>query len=87
MELLADERLGLALVRRDEERLRLDAEPQRLALLSSTDGHLAARELADRLGVEVVADVARQRAGEDDELGALREVAELLVQGLELLRP
>ena len=41
----------------------------------------------DRLGVEVVLDVARQRAGEDDELGALREVVELLEQRLELLRP
>ena len=33
------------------------------------------RRLVDRLGVEVVLDVARQRAGEDDELGVLRQVA------------
>ena len=34
VELLADEALGLALVRRDEERLGLDAEPERLAFAS-----------------------------------------------------
>ena len=39
----------------------------------------------DRLGVEVVVDVARQRAGEHDELGVLRQVAQLLEQRVELL--
>ena len=85
MELLPDEPLGLALVRRDEERLRLDAEAHRLALAVERGEHVAAREVVDRLRVEVVRDVARQRAGEDDELRALREVVELLEQQLELL--
>ena len=87
MELLADERLGLGLVRRDEERLGLDAEPQRLAFAVEDDRELPPGQIADRLGVEVVADVARKRAREDDELRALREVVELLEEQLELLRP
>ena len=82
VELLADERLGLALVRRDEERLRLEAEPQRLALRVEHGQHLAPVELADQLGVEVVVDAARQRAGEDDEVGAAGEVVQLLEQHL-----
>ena len=54
VELLADERLRLPLVRRDEERLGLDAEPQRLAVAVERRGDLTAGELVDRLGVEVV---------------------------------
>src|SRR4051794_33949882 len=42
VELLADERLRLALVGRDEERLGLEAEPQRLALRVEHRLHLAA---------------------------------------------
>ena len=87
VELLADERLGLRLVRRDEKRLRLDAQPQRLTLGVEHDGTWRRDSSRDRLGVEVVGDVARQRAGEDDELGALGQVAELLEQRLELLGP
>ncbi len=46
---------------------------------------MEAGEVVDRLGVEVVGDVARQRAGEDHELGSLREVVDLLEQHLQLL--
>ena len=56
VELLADERLRLALVRRDEERLRLEAEPERLALRVEHRLHLAAVELADQVAVEVGVD-------------------------------
>ena len=59
VELLADERLGLRLVRRDEERLGLDPEAQRLAFAVEHRRDVAAGELVDRLGVEVV---ARRRA-------------------------
>ena len=86
MELLPDEPLGLALVRRDEERLRFDTEPQRLPLAIERRCDVSPREVTNRLGVEVVLDVARQRAGEDDEVGALGQVVELLAQHLELLR-
>ena len=85
VELLADERLGLGLVRRDEERLGLDARSQRLALGVEHDRDVAPLELAGRLGVEVVGDVTGQRAGKDDELRSLRQVAQLLEQRLELL--
>ena len=86
LELLADELLGLALVRRDEERPGLDAESQRLALGVEHDADVAPREVADRVGVERRLHLARQRAGEDDEVGAAREVVELLDEHLELGR-
>ena len=81
-ELLADEALGLLLVRGDEERLRLDAEPQRLALAVEDALDAAAREVVDHLGVEVVLDVARQRAAEDDVARDAREVVELVGEHL-----
>src|SRR5581483_8701890 len=84
VELLPDERLRLRLPRADEERLRLDGEPQRLTLAGDHRRHVTARELVDDVGVEAVLDVARQRPGQDDELRALREVAQLLAQRLEL---
>ena len=74
VELLADERLRLPLVRRHEERLRVDAVPQRLAVAVEHRGDLTAGQLVDRVRIEVVGDAARERAGEDDELGALRQV-------------
>ena len=86
LELLPDELLGLALVRRDEERAGLDAEPQRLALRVEDDADVAAREVAHGVGVERRRDLPRQRAGEDDEVGAAREVVELLDERLELAR-
>ena len=85
LELLPDDMLGLALVRRDEPRLRLGAEPERLALGVEDDVDAAAVEVAHRLGVEALLDAARQRAGEDDEVGAAGEVVELLEQGLQLV--
>src|SRR5581483_4938501 len=87
VELLPRERLGLHLIRRDEERLRLDRQSQRLAVGVEHDRHVAARKLATGLGVEVVVDVAREGAGEDDELRVLRQVPELFAQHLELFRP
>ena len=86
LELLADELLGLALVRRDEERARLDAEAQRLALAVEHDADVAPREVADGVGVERRRNLARERAGQDDEVGAAREVVELLHERLELDR-
>ena len=82
VELLADERLRLTLVRRDEERLRLDAEPHRLALGVDHDGNVPTGQVARGLGIEVVGNRARQRAREDDELGALCQVVQLLEQQL-----
>ena len=86
LELLPDELLGLALVRRDEERAGLDAEAQRLALAVEHDADVAPREVADRVGVERRRHLARKRAREDDEVGAAREVVELLDERLELDR-
>ena len=74
------------LVRRDEERLRLHRHPQRLALTVDHGQDVAPCELVHGLRIEVVGDVARQRAGEDDELRALRQVAQLLEQRVELVR-
>src|SRR5581483_4346480 len=84
VELLADERLGLALVRRDEKRLGLEPEPQRLALGVEHRRDLPPVQLADHLAVEAGVDAPRQRAGEHDEGGAAREVAQLVEQHVEL---
>ena len=46
------------------------AEPERLALGVDDGEQLAAVELAHELAVEAGVDAARQRAGQDDELGA-----------------
>src|SRR6266511_176669 len=85
VQLLADEALGLVLVRRDEERLGLRTEPQRLALRVEHGLDAVAIEVADHRGIEVLGDAARQRPGEDDEVGPAREVVELLGQDLELV--
>src|SRR5882672_5304044 len=76
VELLPDERLGLRLVRRHEERLRLDPERERLAFGIERDLDVAPGQLARDLAVEIGLDVARQRPGEDDELRALRQIAQ-----------
>ena len=86
VELLADERLRLALVRRDER----SARPRRRGAAarpreSSTVWIAAPVQVADRLGVEARVDPARQRAREHDVLGRGREVAQLLAQHLELV--
>src|SRR5215831_939581 len=85
VELLPYERLGLALVRRDEKRLGLDPEAERLALGIEHGRDVPTREIARRLRVELVRDVPRQRAGEDDNLRSLRQVHELLVEDPQLL--
>ena len=86
VELLPDEPFGFPLVRRDEERLRLRSEPERLSLRVEHRPDPAPRELADRLRIETIVHTAGQRAGEDDHVRAAREVAKLLEQELELLR-
>src|SRR5438067_13532036 len=77
VELLADEPLRLVLVRRDEERLGLGAEPQRLPCRVEHGEDPAPVELADRLPVEALVDVARQRARENDGLCVLSGVGVL----------
>src|SRR5262249_46528740 len=60
VELLPHEALCLLLVRRDEVRLGLHAQTERLPLAVEHAADAAAVEVADRVGVEVVLDVARQ---------------------------
>ena len=86
-ELLADEALGLPLVRGDEERLGVDSLAQGLALRIEHAVNPTARQRPDRLGIEVVFDVTRQRAGEDDERRDARQVVQLVEQHMELVRP
>ena len=90
-ELLADELLGLVLVRRHEPGLGVESEPQRLALRVERDPDATPPELPRGFRVERLGDASRQRAGEDDRLRAARQVAELLHQRRQLrlgdLRP
>ena len=58
---MADEGLGLALVRRDEIRLGLDCEAKRFPLGVDDRQELAAVQLADELTIEARVD----RAGSD----------------------
>jgi rhamnose transport system permease protein len=58
-ELLADEALGLPVVRGDEEGLCVDSLAQGLALRIEYAVHPTAGQRADRLGIEVVFDVTR----------------------------
>ena len=85
MELLADKALGLALVGSVQERLGREPEPEGLALRVQNRLDTLAVQLADGLGVEIVLDTPGQRAGEDDGLGAAREVLQLLAEHLELV--
>ena len=82
----ADQALGLLLVRRRDT-----APPRRRAAVAhprSRDALDAApRQVVDRVGVEVVLDVARQRAAEDDVARDPREVVELVGEHLQLLGP
>src|SRR5215218_3792318 len=86
LELLADDVLGLTLVRRDEPRLRLGTETERLPLRVEHDLDTAPGEITHGLAVKGHVDAPGQRAGEDDEVGAAGEVVELLEQRLELVR-
>src|SRR5215211_415439 len=83
-ELVADESLRLGHVRRDELRLRLDREAERLAVGVDDHGEPTA-EVADELRVEAVVDRARQRPGEHEHGRTLRQVVELPPEHLELL--
>src|SRR6266508_3097692 len=85
-ELLPNQALGLTLVRGDEERFRLDAETKRLTFAVEHGADVATVEVADRLCVEGVLDVTRERAREHDHVRATREVADLAEQHRELLR-
>ena len=59
-ELLAHQALGLLLVRSDEIRLGLDAQPQRLPFAVEHALDAAPRQVVDRARVEVVLDIARE---------------------------
>src|SRR4029453_2476922 len=87
VELLADEALRLVLVRRDQVGLGLDTEPQRLPFGVEHRRDALAVDRADRLLVERLVDVARERACKDDGVRSLCVIGELLEQHLELLRP
>src|SRR6476619_3678494 len=84
VQLLSDELLRLMLVGRHEPRLRLEPEPERLAVRVEDDTDVAAVELTRRVGVEPVGDAARKGPGEDDGVGTAGQVAELVHQCLEL---
>src|SRR5512132_18831 len=85
MELLSHEPFRLAFVRRDQERLGLDATAERLSLAVERRLRAAPVELLDRLGVEALVHAARQGSGEDDAVRSARQVAELREQQVELL--
>ena len=60
----------LILARAPEVIRSLLAEPERLAFRVKHDLHAAAAEVTRHVAVEALVDAARQRAGEDDEIGA-----------------
>ena len=86
LELLSDELLGLALVRRDEERAGFDAETERVALRVEDDADVTAPEVADGVRIERRRHLARERPRKDDEVRTAREVVQLLHEHLELDR-
>src|SRR3546814_7831149 len=61
LELLADQLLRLALVRRYEEGPGFDAEPERLPLAVEHDPNIASREIADRIRVQIGRAACRER--------------------------
>ena len=81
---MPNEPLGLGLVRRDEPGLGLGAEAQRLTLGVQDRLDPPPLEVADRLAVELPVDPAWESPREDDVIGAIPEVVELLEQDLEL---
>ena len=85
MELLPDQSLGLALVGRDEPRLRLDAQPQRLSFGVEDGANAAARQLTNCLRVEAGVDASRERARKHDDVRAAGEVRQLLEQHLQFV--
>ena len=71
MELLADERLRLTLVGRDQVRLRLHPEAERLVVAVEYGVDVPVGEIVDHVGVELLRHLARQRAGEHDQFRTL----------------
>ena len=86
VELVADELLGLEHVRRDDVRRCAHGVAQRVAVGVDDDDEAELAQLLDEVRVDVGVDLARQRAGEDHDRGAAREVHELVVEELELAR-
>ena len=86
VELVADQLLGLELVRRDHVGLGAHGEPQRLAVGVDDRGHAELPELADQTGVDVRSHAARQAAGEHAHARALGQVQQLVAEQLELVR-
>ena len=54
--------------------------------VSTIVGDVHAPQVADQPGVDVGVQAARQRAGEDDDVGAARQVEQLVAEELDLLR-
>ena len=84
VELVADELLGLEHVRRDDVRLGAHRVAQRLAVGVDDRREAQLAQLPDQAGVDVGVDAARQRAGEDDDRRAAREVHQLVAEQLDL---
>jgi hypothetical protein len=84
-ELVPHESLRLALVRRDQIGLRLDAEAERLPLGVEYCEELRAGEVADEPAVETGIDPPWERSGQDDEVGPLGQVVELVPQRVQLV--
>ena len=72
-------------VRRDDVRLGAHGEAHRLAVGVDDGRHVELAQLLDEVGVDDRVDAARQRAGEDDDVGAAREVEQLVAEQLDLL--
>src|SRR4051794_39518895 len=86
VELVPDELLGLEHVRGDHVRLGAHGAAQRVAVGVDHGGDVQAPQLADQEGVDVVVDVARQRAREHAHARALGQVEELVDEELDLVR-
>ena len=86
VELVADELLGLELVRRDQVGLGPHRQSQRLAVGVDHRRHAEPAHLADQRRVDVLLDPAREAAGEHADARALGQVEQLLAEQLELLR-
>ena len=85
-ELLADQLLGLALVRGDDRGAGAQPGQHRLALGVEDDGDAALAQVLDQARVEVAPAPGRQAAGEHADPRAAGEVVEPLDEALDLLR-
>ena len=79
-ELVSDELLRLALVRRDQVRSGAHRQVHGLAVRVDHGRHTLPLELADQVRVDVVGDAARVAAGEDADVRPLGEVDQLLAE-------